>query len=81
MTDLAGGSIPSTQFGWATWSTFVNTGIMGIGLGYPWNLNYYGIIDQLYVYGVTASRAFSLDLASIDVADGNLPSVCSLEND
>jgi hypothetical protein len=43
---------------------------MGIGLGYPWNLDYYGPIDQLYVYGVTASRAFSLDLASIDVADG-----------
>ncbi|KAE8447304.1 hypothetical protein EG329_010862 [Mollisiaceae sp. DMI_Dod_QoI] len=69
---IGSGSIPQTQFGWATWSTFVNTGIMGIGLGYPWNLDYYGPIDQLYVYGVTASRAFSLDLASIDVADGSI---------
>ncbi|KAF8861534.1 acid protease, partial [Acephala macrosclerotiorum] len=69
---IGSGAIPQTQFGWATWSTFVNTGIMGIGLGYPWNLDYYGPIDQLYIYGVTASRAFSLDLASIDVADGSV---------
>ncbi|KUJ09001.1 acid protease [Mollisia scopiformis] len=69
---IGSGSIPQTQFGWATWSTFVNAGLMGIGLGYPWNLDYYGVIDQLYVYGVTASRAFSLDLASIDVADGSI---------
>jgi len=45
---------------------------MGIGLGYGWTLNYYNVIDQLYVQGVTNSRAFSLDLASIDVYDGRV---------
>jgi len=45
---------------------------MGIGLGYGWTLNYYNVIDQLYVEGVTNSRAFSLDLASVDVYDGRV---------
>jgi hypothetical protein len=60
------------QFGWAETSTFPNNGIMGIGLGYGWTLDYYNIVDQLYVQGFINSRAFSLDLASIDVADGRL---------
>lgn len=43
---------------------------MGVGFGYQLDTNYYNIIDQLYVQGVTNSRAFSLDLASIDVSQG-----------
>jgi hypothetical protein len=43
-------------------------GIMGIGWGYNKDTTYYNIIDQLAARGVTHSRAFSLDLASIDVA-------------
>jgi hypothetical protein len=45
-------------------------GIIGVGFGYQLDTDYYNIIDQLYVQGVTNSRAFSLDLASIDAALG-----------
>jgi hypothetical protein len=45
-------------------------GIMGVGLGYGWNLDYFNIIDNLYVEGYTASRAFGLDLASADSTTG-----------
>jgi len=47
-------------------------GIMGVGFGYQLDTKYYNIIDQLYVQSVTKSRAFSLDLASIDVAQGSI---------
>ena len=50
-------------------------GIMGVGLGYGWNLDYYYIIDNLYVEGYTASRAFGLDLASADSTTGTLVSL------
>lgn len=63
-------NISQQEFGWAQTSSYVNLGIMGIGLGYGWTLDYYNIVDQLYVQGFTNSRAFSLDLMSIDVADG-----------
>jgi hypothetical protein len=43
---------------------------MGIGLGYGWTTDYYNLIDELYVQGYTNIRAFSVDLMSIDVADG-----------
>ena len=67
---LKDANIQQQQFGWAETSQYTNNGIMGIGLGYGWTTDYYNIIDQLYVQGFTASRAFSLDLASIDVANG-----------
>jgi hypothetical protein len=45
-------------------------GIMGIGWGYGLDTSYYNIIDQLSAQGIIHSRAFGLDLASIDVAEG-----------
>ncbi len=42
---------------------------MGVGPGYEL-IGYYNIIDQLYVQGFTNSRAFSLDLGSVDTAEG-----------
>ncbi|KAF8856544.1 acid protease [Acephala macrosclerotiorum] len=44
---IGGGTISQVQFGLATASNFDNVGILGVGFGYPWNLNYYGVIDQL----------------------------------
>lgn len=58
----------------ASTSTDQTEGIMGIGWGYGLDTNYYNIIDQLAAQGITHSRAFSLDLASIDVAQGMHPS-------
>jgi hypothetical protein len=63
-------NIQQQQFGWSETSSYVNNGIMGIGLGYGWTTDYYNIVDQLYVQGFTNSRAFSLDLSSIDVTEG-----------
>ena len=50
----------------------IDLGVMGIGLGYGFTLDYYNVVDQLYVDGFTNSRAFSLDLMSVDVADGKI---------
>ncbi|TVY43409.1 Candidapepsin, partial [Lachnellula occidentalis] len=64
--------IQAQQFGVANTSQFSTLGIMGVGFGYQLDTNYYNIIDQLYVQGVTNSRAFSLDLASIDASQGSI---------
>ena len=58
------------KFGAASSSTDQIEGIMGIGWGYGLDTNYYNIVDQLAAQGITHSRAFSVDLASIDVAQG-----------
>ncbi len=52
---------------------------MGVGWGYGLDTSYYNIIDQLAAQGITHSRAFSLDLASINVAQGNTTSLYRLE--
>ena len=42
---------------------------MGISWGVEL-IGYYNIIDQLALQGITNSRAFSLDLGSVDTAEG-----------
>jgi hypothetical protein len=70
LTCFKGADIFAQQFGDASTSTEMLEGIMGIGWGYGLDTKYYNIIDQLSAQGITHSRAFSLDLASIDVAEG-----------
>jgi hypothetical protein len=67
---LVGAKIVAQQFGDASTSMSQMEGIMGIGWGKNVDTNYSNIIDQLAAQGVTHSRAFSLNLASIDVAQG-----------
>jgi hypothetical protein len=67
---LVGAKIVAQQFGDASTSISQMEGIMGIGWGKNVDTNYSNIIDQLAAQGVTRSRAFSLNLASIDVAQG-----------
>jgi hypothetical protein len=67
---LVGAIIVAQQFGDASTSTSQMEGIMGIGWGKNVATNYSNIIDQLAAQGVTHSRAFSLNLASIDAAQG-----------
>jgi hypothetical protein len=55
-------------------------GIMGIGWGYGLDTNYYNVIDQLWVQGITNSRAFSLDLGSIDVAEGTFFPILAVQS-
>jgi hypothetical protein len=70
---LVGAKIVAQQFGDASTSMSQMEGIMGIGWGKNMDTNYLNIIDQLAAQGVTHSRAFSLDLASIDVSQGTSP--------
>jgi hypothetical protein len=69
---VIGANIVAQQFGAATTSADMMEGIMGVGWGYGLDTSYYNIIDQLAVQGITHSRAFSLNLASIDVVQGML---------
>ncbi|KAF4624875.1 hypothetical protein G7Y89_g13295 [Cudoniella acicularis] len=67
---IGGAIITGQQFAVANESYLNDFGVMGIGWGYGVDTSYYNVIDQLYVQGITYSRAFSLDLASVDVAKG-----------
>ncbi|PMD56141.1 acid protease, partial [Hyaloscypha bicolor E] len=69
---MGGAKIVAQQFGDASTSMSQMEGIMGIGWGKNVDTNYSNIIDQLAAQGVTRSRAFSLNLASIDVAQGTI---------
>ena len=70
LTILAGTKLNITQFGNGNVSVSMTEGIMGIGWGYGVDTTYYNIIDQLYHQGITSSRAFGLNLGSIN-AEGN----------
>jgi hypothetical protein len=68
-----GASLPTTQFGVGTSSTFVFAGIMGVCFGNPYNTNYNNIIDQLASDGKINSRLFSLALGSVTTSAGIHP--------
>jgi hypothetical protein len=75
LTYYKGVKIIAQQFGDASKTTDMMEGIMGVGWGYGLDTPYYNIIDQLAAQGIIHSRAFSLDLASINVAQGNTTSL------
>ena len=64
--------VKNQQFGVATTSQDMVEGILGIGPGIGLDTNYLNFIDQLAAQGLIQSRAFSLDLGSIDVSEGTL---------
>lgn len=76
LTLLAGANLDVTQFGNGNTSVSMTEGIMGVGWGYGVDTSYYNVIDQLYHQGITASRAFGLNLGSINAAGNSLNS-CS----
>jgi hypothetical protein len=63
---VAGGSIPGMSFGYADTSQFMDAGILAVGYGVE-VAGYYCLIDMMVYDGLIASRAFSLDLGSVDV--------------
>jgi hypothetical protein len=66
-------TIAGTQFGSGVASEFLMQGILGAGLGNGFlTMSYNSVIDQLWTQGIIPSRAFSVDLASIDVAQGSV---------
>jgi hypothetical protein len=66
---VGGASVKTQKFGVATTSSSIPTGLMGVGPGHELT-GYNTIIDELALQGVTQSRAFSLDLRSVDSPDG-----------
>jgi hypothetical protein len=66
---FGGATITGQQFGVAGSSSSIPTGLMGVGPGVELT-GYPIIIDTLATQGLTNSRAFSLDLRSVDSAAG-----------
>ena len=67
-----GATITGLQFGWADATQAMETGIIAVGYGVEIT-GYYCIIDEMYLEGTINSRAFSLDLGSVDSPEGDLP--------
>ena len=67
-----GASIKAQQFGIATRSQGLDTGLMGLSFGNQIGTSYPNIVDQLAAQNITQSRAFSLDLGSIDTPEGKI---------
>lgn len=65
-------NVTSAQFGVATASEDLNEGILGLGWGNGFNLDYNNFIDDLAEQSVTKSRAFSVALGSVDANNGGV---------
>ncbi|KAB5517293.1 aspartic peptidase domain-containing protein [Coniochaeta sp. 2T2.1] len=65
-------NVTDAQFGVATASEDLNEGIMGLGWGNGFNLDYNNFIDDLADEGITNSRAFSVALGSVTANNGGV---------
>ena len=71
LTILIAAKLTAQQFGIALDSSLLSDGILGVGpQTSPDQPSYSFFIDSLASQGFTNSRAFSLDLRSIDSPDG-----------
>ncbi|KAK0705749.1 aspartic peptidase domain-containing protein [Apiosordaria backusii] len=60
------------QFGVATWSSGMVSGIFGAAYGSGYNQNYSGIIDDMYTQGLIRDKDFSFALGSVDDEVGEI---------
>ncbi|KAK0672152.1 aspartic peptidase domain-containing protein [Cercophora samala] len=60
------------QFGVATWSSGMISGIFGVAYGEGYNQNYSGIIDAMYSQGLIRDKDFSFALGSVDDEVGEI---------
>ena len=58
------------QFGVATWSQNMVSGIMGAGYARGYNQKYSGFIDEIYDQGLVQDKDFSIALGSVDEGEG-----------
>ncbi|PSR83824.1 aspartic peptidase domain-containing protein [Coniella lustricola] len=65
-------NLTDVQFGRATASQDLNEGILGLGFGKDYNLNYSNFVDALQEQGVTNTKAFSVALGNSDTAGGSI---------
>jgi hypothetical protein len=69
---LVGADIKAQQFGVASDTQSLDTGLLGIGFGVQYTTAYPNIIDQMAAQNITNSRAFSLNLGGVSTATGKL---------
>ncbi|KAF4626785.1 hypothetical protein G7Y89_g11371 [Cudoniella acicularis] len=67
---IGSSKIVAQQFGVAISSSEIYAGILGVGLGKGLGTNYYNIVDQLALQGVTVGRAFSTYLGNVATTGG-----------
>ncbi|KAK4674972.1 hypothetical protein QC764_502370 [Podospora pseudoanserina] len=60
------------QFGVATWSSGMISGIFGVAYGEGYNQNYSGIIDAMYSQNLIRDKDFSFSLGSVDDENGEI---------
>ncbi|KAF8861487.1 acid protease [Acephala macrosclerotiorum] len=65
---MGGAHIVQQQFGDASTSQSMMQGILGIAWGNGVDTSYNNVIDNLKAQGITQSKAFGLNLASIDIS-------------
>lgn len=68
----ASSNLTDVQFGAAKNSQDLNEGILGLGFGKGYNLNYSNFVDALQEQGLTNTKAFSVALGNSDTAGGNI---------
>ncbi|ORY64500.1 aspartic peptidase domain-containing protein, partial [Pseudomassariella vexata] len=69
---IGGANLTHTQFGVATNSSIVDTGILGLSYGSGENINYNNVLDQLYDQSYITRRQFSVAAGSVDNESGDL---------
>jgi len=58
------------QFGVATWSQNMVSGIMGAGYGRGYNQKYSGFIDEIYDQNLVQDKDFAIALGSVSDGEG-----------
>ena len=75
VVSVNGVQVPNTIFLDASKTTGMAAGVWGVCFGAALNgkegnIEYYGLLDLMYLDGIINSRAFSLDLMNVDTAEG-----------
>lgn len=74
-----GANIKAQQFGVASDTQSLDTGLLGIGFGVKYTTAYANIIDQMAAQNITNSRAFSLNLGGVSTSTGKSYSMIDKE--
>jgi hypothetical protein len=75
VVSVNGVQVPNTIFLDASKTSGMAAGVWGVCFGaalngQEGNIEYYGLLDLMYLDGIINSRAFSLDLMNVDTAEG-----------
>ncbi|KAF7960908.1 hypothetical protein EAE96_000580 [Botrytis aclada] len=68
----SGPTLKKLQFGVASGSNQMFAGIMGVSWGLGYTTDYYNILDQLALKGLTKTSVFAIDFGNVDTASGSI---------